>query len=236
MLTWSRVLDRIREELCLPYHVLEKSDKDIISYLKEFTLPKFEDYYPDSYKLAIDCNDITNKVTTKKNEYYIHDPDDRSIFDITDIAFERSSQILFGDRPIGPFGFDQVPDRLLGNFLANNTRVFSDFSYIHEFIHPNIVRISPQCTENIVVMYDRTHDPELSSVSRVSEQMFIELCLGMFMKNIGRIRTRYSNIQTAFGEITLNGEDIKNEGTEIYNTALEDLKKSTLTDIMMDRG
>jgi len=237
MLTWNRVLQRIQDELVLPNHVLEKADSEIQEYLTQHCLPKFEQYYPDKNAITIDCSDTTYQVTNKQNEFYIYDPDEREIYDLLGFYTGMSTSMVLGKQVIAPLSWDSVPSYELSNMIANNTEIFSAYNYHIEFVHPNIMRVLSDCNDTEgVVHYERAHDTELSTIPKMFQDMFIELCLGMFMRNIGRIRTRYANIATAFGEISLNGEDLRSEGREIYDVAMEELKRTVLPCIMMDRG
>ncbi len=40
MLSWSFVLQRLKEEYSLPFQVFEKTDEEIVDYLKRNTLKK----------------------------------------------------------------------------------------------------------------------------------------------------------------------------------------------------
>ena len=236
MLTWNVILTRIRDELCLPNHLLEKTNEEIVAYLKESALRRICDFVPDVNTISMDTTDTNVWVPNKANEFYVVDPDDREIFGILEMYTDYSTDILFGKRFIASWTFEEVPGFELSNMRSAGTKMFSDFYYMFEFKHPNIICIRPKYSGSCTVEYERTHDPELSTIQKLYESMFIDLCLGMFMKNIGRLRTRYSNIQTAFGEIQLNGEDIKNEGNEIYQAAIEALNRTVLTNVVMDRG
>jgi hypothetical protein len=236
MLNWNVILTRIRDELALPNHVMEKSNDQIVEYLKESAVRKIADYIPDVTRLTIDTMNSDIIVPGKENEYFIIDPDDREIFDVLEMYTDYSTDILFGKRFIAAWSMEEVPGFELSNMRSGTTKLFSDFYYMYEFKHPNIIQIRPKYKGKTTLEYERSHDPELSTIPKVYENLFIELCLGMFMMNIGRLRTRYSNIQTAFGEIQLNGEDIKNEGKDFYQAAIDKLDRTVLTSVVMDRG
>ena len=243
MLSWNIILTRIRDELCLPNHVLEKSNEQIVEYLKESALRKIVDWVPDvttvsldTNRLTLDCDDEKVKVPAKQNEYFIIDPDDREIYGILEMYSDMSTDLMFGKRFMAPWTFEEVPGFELSNMRSQSTKMFSDFYYMFEFKHPNIISIRPKYKGPCTIEYERSHDPELSTIPKLYETLFIDLCLGMFMKNIGRLRTRYANIQTAFGEIQLNGEDIKNEGNEILQATIDTLNRTVLTNVVFDRG
>ena len=236
MLTWNVILTRIRDELCLPNHVLEKSNEQIVEYLKEAALRKIADYIPDINRISLNTEDVAVQIPNRQNEFYILDPEDREIYGILEMYSDMSTDIMFGKRFMAAWSFEEVPGFELSNMRSTSTKMFSDFYYMFEFKHPNIIMIRPKYRGLCTVEYERSHDPELTTIPKLYETLFVDLCLGMFMKNIGRLRTRYANIQTAFGEIQLNGEDIKSEGTELLQTTLETLNRTVLTNVMFDRG
>ncbi len=239
MLTWNKVLNRIKSEMCLPNHVMEKTDKDIISYLTLNTLPKLDDYYPDKslYYFNPDHDDV--KVLGRSGAFYIYDDDERDIIGVTEFVGGGGMDMIFGRLPLTPLSWETVPMHELGNYTADNSRMFSGTNINIHFEHPNVFTITPvpQYTmHKCIVIYERSHAQDLSTVPKTYESVFIELCLGMFMRNIGRLRSRYQNIQTAFGEINLSSDDLKSEGAEIYQSAIDQLKRSELTNIIFDRG
>lgn len=236
MLTWNKVLKRIKDEICLPNHILEKTDKDIIEYLTENCLPKLDDFYPDRALYGFNALDSQVKVADEPGVFYIFDADNREIYGIVELIVGYGSDILFGRIPMQPLSWETIPYHELGNFMADNAKPFTQYNFNVEFLHPNKFRITPLYEDKGMLIYERTHAKDLTTVPKIYENIFIELALGMFMKNIGRLRTRYANIQTAFGEIQLNGEDLRSEGTDIYNAAWEDLRRSELTNILVDRG
>ena len=96
MLTWNTVLTRIRDELCLPNHALEKSNEQIVEYLKESALRKIVDWVPDVTTVSLDTNNVGYQVPNKANEFYIVDPDDREIISVLEMYTDYSTDILFG--------------------------------------------------------------------------------------------------------------------------------------------
>jgi hypothetical protein len=144
--------------------------------------------------------------------------------------------LLTGHPFIGAFHYEAVPEYALMVHRANTTELFSIYHYTHEFIPPNIIRVSPIYTGKAVIEYERVIDPELTDIWPELEDDFIELCIAMFMRQIGRIRRRYSNIETPFGQIQLNAEEIFQEGEQRYNELMEKFERGTLTNVIFDRG
>ncbi len=236
MLNWNRVIQRITEELALPNHMLEKTDMELIDYLKRNALPKLENYCPHEKYYKLTTTDEISKVEGNPSTFYIYDEDDREIYSILEFIHSRSGDYLLGRSYMGPLSWESVQSHELANFNADNAILFSDYNYNFEFIHPNMIRISPQWTGSAIIKYEAAHDPELSTVPAPYQELFIELCMGMVFKNIGRIRSRYSNIQTAFGEISLNADQLITEGQEIYDKTIEKLETTELTNVIFDRG
>lgn len=236
MLTWSVIVNRIHEELSLPFQMLEKSDQEIIDYLKRNALPKFEMYFPQKWRLTLDCSDPTVKVPGRFSEYYLIDPDGREIKTITGMISNIQGDLIHGHPIMGPFTFDQVPEWLLAVYQARNMTPFSMYTYHFEFIPPNMIRITPEYTAKCVIEYERSHDPELSSILPELHDVFIDLCIGMFFMNIGRLRQKYSSSHTPFGEIPLNGDALFNEGKEIYDKTIELMKTGSLPNVTIEVG
>jgi len=56
------------------------------------------------------------------------------------------------------------------------------------------------------------------------------------MMHIGRIRRRYSNVATPFGDIQLNADEIFSEGETRYNEIMEKFNNGALVNVVFDRG
>jgi len=237
MITWNEILQFIKDELCLPNHVLERSDEEIKDYLIQKAFPVFEQYVPDVGKCTVLCRDPKFRKDNSGSEFYIYDDEDRDIITIKDVIFDESVEYMFGRNPVGPLSWGSVPEYELSDFLATNTRLFSKYNYTFEFIHPNIVRVSPVYVyDKLVVIYERKHAKDLSSIPNVYEYQFKEICVALVMQWIGRLRKRYQNIQTPFGEINLSADDLYSEGENRLTSVKEELRALNLTNIIVDRG
>jgi hypothetical protein len=236
MLSWSIITERIKEELSYPFQMLEKSDEQIIDYLKRNALKKFEFYYPQKWRMTLNCADPTIQVPDRRSEFYIIDPDEREIKTI--VAFYPTmGSYLFNNHPIfGPWTTGQVESWHLQTFNSGLLQPFSNFSYMTEFMPPNMVRISPKYSGLATIEYERSHDPELSTINPEMHDVFIDLCLGMFMMMIGRLRQKYTNTTTPFGEITLNGDLIYNDGKEMFDKIIDKMDRGALTNVVFDHG
>lgn len=236
MLSWSEIVIYIKESLSYPFQTLEKSDAEIIDFLKRNALKKFEFYYPQKWRMTINCADPTIQVPNRRSEFYLIDEDEREIKTVLGFIPTVGSY-LFNNHPLfGPWTSGQVEQWHLQVFNSGLLQPFSNFAYISEFTPPNILRISPKYSSIGVVEYERSHDPELSSINPELHDLFKDLCLGQFMIMIGRLRQKYNTTTTPFGEITLNGDLVLSEGKEIYDKCIDKMENHLLSNISFDHG
>lgn len=236
MITWSFVVERIKDELSLPFQMIEFDDQEIIKYLKMHALKKFTFYFPQKWRLSLNCSDPSIQVPARRSEYYLIDPDDRDILTIVDFIPNMGTHLMNNHPFMGPFTTGSVPEHLLQVYNSNLLKPFSNFNYMTEFIPPNMIRITPRYQGQCVIEYERTHDPELSTLNPELEDHFINLCIGMFFMKVGRIRLKYSTTQTPFGEIPLNGDTLMNDGKEIFDRTIEQFERLTVPNIVFHSG
>ena len=236
MITWDFVLQRIKDELSLPFQVLEKTDDEIIDYLRRNALKKFSKFFPSKERLVVDPTDEATQVPNRIGEYLLVDPEGRQIYNVLAFIPTMSHNLILGHPYIGVFNYDSITDYQLAVEKANTLEFFSPYHYTIEFAAPNRLRVTPRLSQRFTIEYERELHPELEDIRPELEDYFVELCLGMFLMNIGRIRRRYSNIQTPFGEIQLNAEDFYSEGKEIVDRLEEKFDRGTLTTVIFDRG
>lgn len=236
MISWDFVLERVKEELSYPFQLLEKTDEQIIDYLRRNALKKFSRFFPSKNRITIDTSDTSTQVTDRQGEYLIIDPDNRQVMNIVGIYPTSGHNVLLGHPFIGVFDYDSIPSYQLAVNKANTLEFYSPYHYTYEFYPPNRLRITPDYNGRFVVEYERLLEDELEDIRPELEDDFIELCIAMVMMNIGRTRKRYSQIATPFGEIQLNAEDIYSEGKQMYDTLMEKFDRLCLTTITIDRG
>lgn len=236
MLSWSQILQRTKEELGFPFHYIEKTDDEIIDYCKRNALKKYDTFFPQKWRLTIDSSDPELSVPNRTNEYYLIDPDDRDIFNIVEFIPDVSATLMTGHPYMGVFGFGELENFSLKTFQANNAKIWSIWSYNPEFIYPNVMRVTPKWSGRAVVEYERSNDPELSSIPTDRHDIFIDLCLAMIKMMIGRIRKRFNPIQTPFGEIQIAGDDLFNEGKELLDKTMDLMRVGSLPNVIFSHG
>ena len=236
MLSWSFILQRIKEELSMSFQALEKSDEEIIDYCKRNSLKTFTEYFPDKGRLTLNCADDTIKVPGRTSEFYLIDEDEREILGVTEFI-PTLSPVLMNNHPwLGPFSFDQTENWMLQTYKAGILNQFSNYNYMFEFMPPNQIRISPKFNGRCTIAYERSHDPELSTIPPTLQNIFIDLCYSQFSMMIGRIRQKYSSFNTPFGEVQISGDLIYNDGKEVYDRVMEQMKVGSLPNVVFDHG
>jgi hypothetical protein len=236
MLNWSFVLERIKEELSFPFHYIEKTDEEIIDYCKRNALKKYDTFFPQKWRITIDSEDTTIKVPDRTTEYYIIDPDSRDIFNVVDFIPDIGPLLMTGHPWIGVFTYGELESFTLRAHMANTTKLYSNWNYNTEFIYPNILRVTPKWSGRAVIEYERANDQELSTIPNDRHDIFVDLCVSMVFMMIGRIRKKFTPLQTPFGEIQIAGEDIANEGKELYEKTIEVLKTGSMPNVIFDHG
>lgn len=228
MLSWSFILQKIKDELGYPHQPIERRDDEIIDYLKRNALRKFEYYFPDKNRITLNPTDPDVRVPNQLSTYYLFDPQGREIKNIKCIYTSMGDLLMLGHDPFGAWSYNQIPDITLRNSQARNARIYSPWYYTFEFMPPNMIKITPnfdgqgQC----VIEYERAHDPELTTIYPDLAMIFTDLCQSMIEMWIGKNRIRYSEYNTPFGQINVNGSELYNEGKELYDKTIEKMENS----------
>lgn len=238
MLNWSFITQRIKDELVVANQPLEKSDDEIVDYLKRNALKKFERYYPDKNIITLNTYDQTVRVPNTKDIFYIFDPDDREVLNVCQLITNASDLAILGHdiTGLGALTYEQIPTVLLANNMARTTQIYSHYKYLTEFLPPNKVRILPHYQGSCSIEYERSHDPELSTIEPSLQTFFVDLCLGMVEMWIGKIRQKFTSYNTPFGEIQVNGDVIYNDGKDLFDKTIEKLETSSQMNIVFDAG
>ena len=239
MLNSNRVLEFIKTEFGFPYVNVELDDAAILHHVTEYVIREFSYYVPEIYWMSLNPTLEANQVPGKANEYYINEPQGREILNVVDIYFSEGDLYLFGHPPMGPMSHGELKEWALAVTVSMQTKVFSSFDRTFRFIHPNIVRISPNPTNMnyMTVEYERMQSNDFTGIPNEFQQLFCEFALASIMIIIGRIRKKYGDgsLRTPFGEIPL-GNEVLEEGKEKKRELIEKLSMGPLLNIVIDHG
>jgi hypothetical protein len=238
MLNESRVLRYIKDNLGFPFQVLEKTDEEIIQYVQEYTIREWSEYIPEPGKiLVLDIALDRTKVPGKQNEFYLEEPQGLEIIDVVDVYYNMSDLLIHGHMPIGPLSHGDLAGWALSTQMAVDLKQFSSFDKTFIFRHPNVLRISPVFAVGsekwVGVEYERMQPKDFSGIPNEFQTLFCEFALADIMIQLGRIRRRYSDLKTPFGDIPISPE-IFDEGSTKKKDILDRLINGTLTNVVLD--
>jgi hypothetical protein len=236
MLTWNTVLTYIKGRLALPTTFIEKSDQEIINWIKMATFQDFSDCFPDIEWTYVNPKDAKFVHESKKNHFYFYDDEDLDIYGIRQCYFEAGDDYITGHPPMGSMSFEGLKWWGLEVFKSRFFKPFSYFSKTYIFIYPNIVRVLPECSSPFVIEYERQHPPDLRKIPNPLQREFMDLALADIMMWLGNMRSHYGDgrITTPWGEIPLNGDQLKQDGADLRREVLELLREESLPPVIID--
>jgi len=227
--SWANVLDEIKTELGADVVKLEVSDQQIIKKLYDHVLPEFSSYSGLSryYKVTDGHLISTDPIRT----YQIKDFDYR-ILGING-KIDKSSYIDMQMNQMQHMSGDISDFLIRQNYLDISNMVRADDSY--RFIAPNQVQLIKASlsyfSSEFILDLDCVHkDP--STIDTTLYKEFTDLSVAYCLNWIGKIRKKFSNVSTPFGEIQLNADEMIQEGKELKRTTLEALLRTPNSQIV----
>lgn len=237
MLNWNTVLKYIKGRLALPSTFIEKNDEQIKDWIIMTAIPGFSDYFPDEEYTSVLPTNPNYAVPGKTNVYRFFDEEELDIYSIKECYFSIGDEFITGHPPFGAFNFEGLKCWALSVFKSRFFKPFSDWNRTYHFYEPNQVMVLPDAGyENFVVHYEREQPHDLRKIPSTMKRIFMELALAEVMIQIGGIRSQYGDgrLTTPFGEIPLNGETLKSEGTELKRETMDKLSEETIPPIIID--
>ncbi len=250
MLNENRVLNFVKTNLGFPFHSIELDDNSIMEYLKQNTIREFSYYIPELRKMNLDVMAPSSKVPGRVNEFYLNEPEGREILNVKELYMPAGNLYALGHPVFGAYSFGYGAGFGRDNAIRNwayevessmTLKKFSRFDVTFQFTHPNIIRISPNPTDNgqkeITVEYERIQSEDFSGVPNDLQMMFLDFCLADMMIVIGRIRKKYAdgNLKTPFGEIPLGGE-ILEEGRDKKKELIDKFSSALIPNVKVNFG
>jgi hypothetical protein len=221
---WNNIIDYIKNNLGVPYNLLELSDTDIINYIKEHTLSKFSQYIPHPIFINLSSiNEIGSNITKHQYTYQLSDEfvDAFDIVGIQEVYYNTASGIMSSDLQTA---FLNPLDTVLMNAHYNLNEDLQPVNAF-QFIPPKTITFSreilPSGGYSIVAEVNTIHQSLDTIPSDVYHKIFKDLCLLDIIDWIINIRSKYSNLSTPFATINLNIDRLQNISTAL-NQKVED--------------
>jgi len=241
MLSQAEVLRYVKDNLAFPYQHIEWDDDKILEFIDDNTRKEFSYYHPRiNHIVPLNTDLAANKVPGTQNKFYITEPCGLEIYNVVEMYTTGGASLyLYGHPPLGPMSHGEIQDWALATEMSMTTKQFGSFDYTFEFVHPNIIRISPIASSSIgtVLLELETEQPsDLSHIRNDMHMYFKRLALADVMIALGRVRRRYSGqLRTPFGEIPLESE-ILEEGKEMRREVIEVLERLYVPNVEFEHG
>jgi hypothetical protein len=220
---WDNIISYIKDEMGHDVMSLELSDTQIVEKIQNHVLPEFSawDGLHRYYKMTEDNIISWEPVLTYEFKDFPY-----KIFEVKNIVHNATyvdldhifSQSIVGD----------VTDFLIRqNYVDMSRMVKADNTW--RFLPPNQFQLTKagftNITNEFILVLDCVHnDP--STISPGLYDSFRDLATSYIMNVIGRIRKKYNNFNTPFGNIQLNADELIQEAKEIRMRTLEELKRT----------
>lgn len=238
MLTWDKTLAYVRGNLSLPSSFIEYSDQQIQEYLKLTALSEFSTYFPSIERTPVYPEVETYQVAGKTNQFYFYDEEGADIFNIVNCYFDITNIIWTGAPLKGPYSLEGFKWFSLAVFKSKLFHKYSDYDRVYRYMPPNIIEILPANlgSSSFVVEYERKQPDDLSQIYQAMEMTFMDLCLAHQMIRIGNLRSQYGdgNIETPFGSIPLNGENLRQRGEDLRTKIVDTLKEESIPELIIE--
>jgi len=235
MLNWNNVLKYIKGRVALPSSFIEKNDVEIKEWITIKTIPEFSTYFPDEEYTSVLYANSNYTVPGKTNYYRFFDEEDLDIIGIVECFFPLEMDDWYHPL-VEPMNFSEMKWWSLAVFKAKMFAETSSFNKTYKFIGPNMVQILPKATSNFVVQYEREQPHDLRKIPTALKTIFMDLACSDIMMWIGTIRTQYQSVETPFGQIPLNGEQLRSDAEQLRQSTMDKMVENSLPPITIDIG
>ena len=202
----SDIVDYVKARLGVSHRKIELEDQAIIRCLVQETLRNLSIYAPFYCYVTIDLDD--NETFPGMNTYHI--PEDAN-GDFTIMGVEKALPMDTGRVSSSmyymPAGSDlqSITTSLAMTKLGNTLLATTTMPTTHEFIPPNMVRLSSNYTTRACFLICRTtHRKDFSTFPMGFLDTIKELALYDVALDIHGIRKHFANVQTLFAQIQLD--------------------------------
>lgn len=219
---WNNILGYIKSNLGENINFIELSDDYIINYLKNQTLPECSRFIPGKIWATInDSNLIEIDHNYNENTYRIPiNEDDYKIINVQEVYYGVSSR---GNQIFGYSNYVFLDPR-----DATMSNVFNDMiskltpTQTYIFIPPNVIKFGLNLAQNNIIMELNVVHFRLDKIPHDSyNNYFKKKALKDVIDLIISNRSKYSRVQSPFGEIELNIDFLRDKKQELNDQIRE---------------
>lgn len=226
--TWENVLSYIKLELGNDIMKIEFSDDRMVEIIKEHVLPNFCSWSNGLHKwYRMTLDDAIEEEPYL--EYVI--PFDKFPYRIMEIK-KIIPQSTFLDMEMH-YRMNMVGSGDVTEYLINQNYI--DMSKIAiasdtwRFLPPNKIQVTKASyttrSKEFFLEIDVIHnDP--TTIEPTIYEYFKDLCYAEISIFLGRLRSKYKNFSTPFGEVQVNAEELIQEGKQLKLEVMEKLKQN----------
>lgn len=221
--SWDNVLDHIKTELGADVMQLELSDQEIVQKIQAHVLPEFSAYdkLHKYYKMTEDHIVNTDPVYTYEFTDFPY-----RIFSVAN-KIDRSTYLDYSQIALQTQAGDITDYLIRQNYLDMSKLARGDNTW--RFLPPNQFQVTKanftQITDEFILELDVCHnDP--TTISPGLYDSFRDLATAYIMNAIGKIRKKYNNFNTPFGNIQLNSDELIEEAKDLRSRTLDELKRT----------
>lgn len=227
VLTEQEILNFVKYSVGLPLQYLELSDQDILENTRYVLKYEFSPRVPDTNEILLDKNDPAVK-TDRDDMYLLIDPDGQQIYTVVKVVPEIASAFMEGvpfPGPLSPSLQTTLQD-VWTYFQGPSHTGRSNLQIVYRFFPPNILQILPNQVyiggSKFIVRYTRSH-PSFSTIPGNYSLHFLKLVQARIYEVLGMMRSKFE-LNTPWGNIQLNGQDLLSRADQLRQEVYEDLK------------
>ena len=227
MQNWNNILNYIKREMGAELNLVEMSDDEIITGIKEDVIPYFSQYSPSrNFCIVTHEHRTDSQIGSYTWNYKIPVPDDERIIDIYaayansagsddkdyDPYYDTkySAQNITGS--VSTFDYYGMIDTVIDNQYIDMMK-YLRVRNTWEFTPPNIISFDLPLTKGIIE-YNGEHKSLKTIRPDLYDIAFKPLCLGNAQKWIAKRRSKFSELTTPVGSIRINWEELKRDSAE----------------------
>lgn len=217
--SWENLTDYIKLNLGASINALEFNDEEIIRIITNHTLPDFSRYDPLIRYYLMEYE--TNIVNTEPTLQYKFIDFDYKITKINNVIHRSSIHEMNQF-----FSYSQTAGDVTEFLMAKNLLDMSQIAlapHTWRYFPPDILEItksldsySSSVARDFIVEVGCVHQ-NLNNIDADKYTYLKDYALADIMIYLGRIRTKFKNFSTPFGQVELTAEEFVQEGTQLKN-------------------
>ena len=227
--SWDNVIDYIKTELGADVMALELSDQVIMEKIKMHIMPEFSNYDPLTRYYKMFTGNIISRDPILTYQFTNFDYKIMSISGVIQQANYVDYNQMFSQSVAG-----DITDFLVRqNYLDMAAIAQADNTW--KFLPPDKIQMvragySFLAEEFVAVLNVAHKDP--TSISPALYDSFRDLATAYIMNAIAKIRKKYNNFNTPFGNIQLNADEMLQDAKQLRMETLQELKRTPPDDLV----